>query len=173
MPVFCFDCNEDVESDEHLRSCLGGKGGWFPVEETTDPTAEHEESRSIESAEGWGGPVQCCLLGDHDGPHEPPDGFRPEDAPDEDGPQEARLEVITGFIVALGRNGRPMLLPLDLRGVEMVSDRVATNRDIQAACREISDDLLAHRSAEYSELPAHLTAIADVLDNLVQERERG
>ena len=82
------------------------------------------------------------------------------------------LEVITGFIVAVGRSGRPMVLPLDLRGVKLAADRVATNQDVQAACREISDDLLAHRAAEYSETPAQMGAVADILGELVVRIEK-
>lgn len=92
---------------------------------------------------------------------------------EEEGPEEVGsvLEVITGFTVVLGRAGRPMVLPLHL-GATIVADRTPDSADIQAACREISDDLLAHRAAEYSETPAQMGAVADILGELAVRIEK-
>lgn len=119
--------------------------------------------------------VQFCLKCGHevDGEVHAEKCLGQATAPDETAEEEGALpeteppvEVITGFIVVLGRGGRPKVLPLDLGGVKLVCDREASATDIQAACREISDDLLAHRSAEYADLTPALEAITDILGEM-------
>lgn len=149
QPQFCFECGYAVDTPNHERGCLGQ----FPVDET-------EVEDPPEDAVQEGLPPGLVITADGYLLNWKGENYVRQAEP------SASLEVLTGFTVALGRNGRPMVLPLDLRGVFLDAERVADNRDIQAACREISDDLQAHRSSEYSETLAHMEALTDILGEI-------
>ena len=154
QPQFCFECGYAVDTPNHECGCLGQ----FPVDET-------EVEDPSEDAVQEGLPPGLVITADGSLLNWKGENYVRQ--PEPDGTYaSASLEVLTGFTVAVGRNGRPLVLPLDLRGVFLDAERVADNRDIQAACREISDDLLAHRASEYSETLAHMEALTDILGEI-------
>ena len=161
---FCLKCHNDVESDEHLTSCVlqvDDIDEEIPSEWESTPTlAEFRKMRAESTDPNFLWEIDpghlINLL---------------EDALDQIEElemqaitPEEQVKVITGFSVVVGHSGRAAVLG----GVPsfVAIERGPDARDIQSACREISDDLLAHRTAEYGDVEGPLTAISDILGEL-------